>query len=192
MMRKMLPSGDGMKKCDNIAYNTLQLDDLHDNLLKSFNRYQETNRVWYKENEEYRLKFNHFIEEWNDEKKAQVIAELQTCLQTGGIVVGAFAGDGLVGFANLENYCFGSEKQYCELPYIHVSKEYRGHGVGKKIFQFLCEKAKQIGTKKLYIAAHPSIETQHFYRSLGCTYALEINPQIYAKEPLDIQLEYIL
>lgn len=29
-----------------------------------------------------------------------------------------------------------------------------------------------MGAKKLYIAAHPSIESQFFYVSVGCTYAV--------------------
>ncbi|MHC0039114.1 GNAT family N-acetyltransferase [Pseudoneobacillus sp. C159] len=181
-----------MENCDNIECMTLQLADIHANLLKSFNRYQETKVVWYKDGHQFRLKNDYFIDNWTDEKKAQVIAELEKCLQTDGIVVGTFRNDGLVGFANIEGEQFGSENQYRELPYIHVSNEYRGQGVGKKLFQLICEKAKGIGTKKLYIAAHPSIETQHFYRSLGCTYATEINQQILKREPLDIQMEYIL
>ena len=132
------------------------------------------------------------MEEWTDGKKEQVIQSLQNCLKLGGAVISAIHQGEVVGFANIENLFFGSSNQYLELPYIHVSNEFRQNGIGKKLFHLCCEKAKQMGAKKLYIAAHPSIESQHFYQSVGCTYAFEINQKIYDKEPLDIQLEITL
>lgn len=175
-----------------IQYKFLTLIDLDVNFLKSFNRYQVTNHVWYKDDQQFSIKEDHFVEEWNDEKKKQVIQSLQDCIKAGGGVVGAFCDDEVVGFANIENNFFGSNGQYVELPFIHVSNEFRKHGIGRKMFNLCCEKAKQMGVKKLYIAAHPSVETQKFYRSVGCKYADEINNKIYEKEPLDIQLEISL
>lgn len=170
-------------------YKELLLKDLHPNVLNKFNRYQETNVVWFKDKDEYKLKHDHFVEEWNEEKKREVVLSLQHCIKSGGMVVGAFYGEHLIGFANVEGVFFGTERQYLELPYIHISNEYRNYGIGKKLFELCCQKAKLKGAKKLYIAAHPSEETQHFYRAVGCTYAEEINEDILAKEPLDIQLE---
>ncbi|MDQ0246149.1 ribosomal protein S18 acetylase RimI-like enzyme [Bacillus fengqiuensis] len=181
-----------MKKEQSITYKILGLDDLHSTLLKTFNRYQETNHVWFQENSQYNLKADHFVEQWNDEKKALVIHSLHNCVKAGGFVIGAFANRELIGFSSVEGELFGRNKEYTELSYIHVSNEYRNSGVGKKMFELCCSKAKQIGAKKLYIGAHPSEETQHFYKSVGCTFAKEMNEKIYNKEPLDIQLEYIL
>ena len=81
---------------------------------------------------------------------------------------------------------------YVELPYIHVSRELRGSGIGKRLFEICCKEAKLLGAKKLYIAAHPSVETQRFYKHRGCTLASEINTVIFNKEPLDLQMEYPL
>jgi ribosomal protein S18 acetylase RimI-like enzyme len=170
----------------------MDLSILQSTNLKKFNRYQETNRVWYKDNDDFNLKVDHFVEQWDDDKKTLVIQALQKCVKSGGIVVGAFVDGDLIGFANVERDLFGAQKEYRELTYIHVSNEFRNCGIGKKLFQLCCEKATEIGTKKLYIAAHPSEETQHFYRSVGCTFAKEINQTIFDKEPLDIQLEFVL
>ena len=68
----------------------------------------------------------------------------------------------------------------------------RGRGIGKKLFEVCCEKAKLLGAEKLYIAAHPSVETQRLYKHMGCTLASEINAQILNKEPLDLQMERLL
>lgn len=181
-----------MEKQINIQYKFLTCIDLDLHFLKTFNRYQVTNQVWYKNDQQFNIKEDYFVEEWNEEKKKQVIQSLQLCIKSGGAVLGAYHNGNVVGFANIENDFFGSNGQYVELPYIHVSNEYRKHGIGKNMFNLCCKKAKQMGAKKLYIAAHPSIETQKFYQSVGCKYAEEINKRIYEKEPLDIQLEISL
>jgi GNAT superfamily N-acetyltransferase len=182
--------GDNMKHT--ITYKLMDLIILQTTSIKKFNRYQETNRVWYKDNEQFKIKPDHFVEQWDDDIKILVLQDLQQCVNSGGIVVGAFLEDDLIGFANVEGELFGSKQEYRELTYIHVSNKFRNGGIGKKLFQLCCQKAKEMGTKKLYIGAHPSEETQHFYRNLGCIYAVEINQTIFDKEPLDIQLEFVL
>lgn len=181
-----------MEKNINIEYRVLDVADLDSSLFEKFNRYQETKRVWFKGHDQYSLKVDHFVEQWDDEKKTSIIQDLHNCVRTGGFVIGAFVDNSLVGFANVEMEFFGLNKEYLELPYIHVSNEFRNFGIGKKLFELCCEKAKHMGAKKLYIAAHPSEETQHFYRVIGCILAEEINQTIYKKEPLDIQLEITL
>ena len=130
--------------------------------------------------------------QWNNEKKTLVIEALHNCIKSGGTVIGAFINMDLIGFVSIEGEIFGINRDYLELSYIHVSNEYRNMGIGKKLFEQCCIKAKGKSATKLYIAAHPSIESQQFYRSVGCTYAVEVNKRILDKEPLDIQLEYLL
>lgn len=166
--------------------------DLHEDALKSFNRYQVTNRVKYKENDQFLFKYDHFVDYWDENKKKQVIKSLIGCIESGGIVAGAFNNDKLIGFANVEGRFFGRNKEYLELSYIHLSNEYRGCGIGKQLFALCCEKAKEKGARKLYIAAHPAEETQRFYTKMGCVPAAEVNREIYDKEPRDLQLEVTL
>ncbi|WP_406242537.1 GNAT family N-acetyltransferase [Tissierella carlieri] len=177
---------------NDIEIRLLQITDLYLDALQDFNRYQITNRVMYKKNDEYMYKDNYFIEYWDELKKEQVIQSLIKCICTGGIVVGAFKNNKLIGFANVENKFFGKYREYLELPYIHVSYEFRNYGIGRQLFHLCCEKAREKGAKKLYIGAHPSEETQIFYKSIGCTLAVEVNKEIYKREPLDIQLEFAL
>jgi ribosomal protein S18 acetylase RimI-like enzyme len=177
---------------NNIKFRQLVIDDVRKSLLIEFNRYQKTSRVLAKREKNLYEKDDYFIDDWNDEKKADVITELRHCIQSGGAVIGAFNEGKLVGFANVESKRFGKDLDYIELPFIHVSNESRSCGIGKRLFYLCCESAKQLGAKKLYIGAHPSIETQKFYKSIGCTLAKEVNDIIYNREPLDIQLEYRL
>ena len=55
-----------------------------------------------------------------------------------------------------------------------------------------CEEARLLGADKLYISAHSSKESQAAYRAFGCTPAEEINANLVAEEPFDVQLEYRL
>ncbi|MDX1805682.1 MAG: GNAT family N-acetyltransferase [Paenisporosarcina sp.] len=173
-------------------YKELSIGELQDDFLSSFNRYQETQQVLVKTQDQLMMKVDSFIDDWDHEKKLSVVHTLRTCMQAGGIVIGVYQQMELIAFANVESNRFGTRKEYVELPYIHVTQELRGSGIGKRLFEICCEKAKQLGAEKLYIAAHPAVETQHFYKQMGCTLALEINPQILNKEPLDLQMEYTL
>lgn len=178
---------------NNIEYRTLELEDFKSTLLEKFNRYQETRRVWFKEHQnKYNIKEDYFVEEWDDIKKVLVIKALQNCIISGGCVIGAFVDGHIKGFASIEGGLFGTRKEYVELSYIHISCECRGMGIGKKLFQLSCEKASELGAKKIYIGAHPSEESQGFYKSVGCTEAKEVNEEIYNREPLDIQMEFVL
>jgi N-acetylglutamate synthase-like GNAT family acetyltransferase len=172
-----------------IIYQVLRAEDLTPHFLQDFNRHQVTNRVWYEDNGNLVQKEDHFIDDWDEEKKAEIIQSLIKCVNDNGKVIGAYESGRLAGFANVEAKLFGARNEYAELPYIHVSNEKRGCGIGKKLFQMCCSEAQKLGARKLYIAAHPSIESQAFYKKAGCTLAEEINEAIFAKEPLDLQLE---
>ena len=65
----------------------------------------------------------------------------------------------------------------------------RGKGIGKELFVRAKAWAKEQGAKKLYISAHSAVESQAFYRAMGCVEAKEYNPEHVAKEPCDCQLE---
>ena len=52
--------------------------------------------------------------------------------------------------------------------------------------------ARDRGAQKLYISAHSAIESQAFYRAMGCVEAHTYNPAHVAAEPFDCQLEYRL
>lgn len=83
----------------------------------------------------------------------------------------------------------GSRGQYRDLTYLHVSEDMRGRGIGRKLFFTACQRALELGGEKLYIASHPAMETQLFYRMLGCTEAKEIVKKHLEEEPNGIQLE---
>jgi ribosomal protein S18 acetylase RimI-like enzyme len=182
--------------------------DLDDAVLAAFDRYQETAQVWYYVGQAappfdssdagadrgyWEIRADRFVDDWDAAAKRRVIAALRGCLAEGGAVVGALAADGrLLGFASLRNAPLGRQGDDLELDYLHVSRECRGHGLGRRLFAACCCAARARGAARLYLGAHPSVETQRFYRALGCVPAAEIVAAVYAREPRDIQLEFVL
>lgn len=176
-----------------VEVRPVELFDLKHESLKDFDRYQVTKKMKViKPDGDFVYTDSEFIDDWDIKKKYEVVAELKSCLRSGGFVAGAFMKGSLVGFACVENSFFGSDNQYLEMTLMHVTKELRGNGIGRKLFVLCCDSAARRGANKLYISAHPSLETQAFYESLGCVPACEINENIYAREPYDIQLEFSL
>ena len=172
----------------------MTLNALHPKLLQHFNRYQKVQRCFRFENGKWVLKDTPFIEQWDEELKEEIVAmDFTNCLKSGGILWGAFNHKNeLIAFANIGSHFFGSEHQYLQLMQLHVSYEYRGMGLGKELFQLCVQKAKQLGAKKLYISAHAAEESQHFYESLDCVDAVEVNAEIAAYEPYDRQMEFVI
>ena len=110
-------------------------------------------------------------------------------MATGGQVWGAFLEGRLKGFASVEGPLIGSQKQYADLTSIHVSADARGHGLGRQLFQRAEETGRRLGAKALYISAHSSVESQAFYKAMGCVEATEYIPAHVEQEPCDCQLE---
>ena len=114
---------------------------------------------------------------------------LRNTVATGGQVWGAFLEGRLKGFASVEGPLIGSQKQYADLTSIHVSADARGHGLGRQLFQQAEETGRRLGAKALYISAHSSVESQAFYKAMGCVEATEYIPAHVEQEPCDCQLE---
>lgn len=124
-------------------------------------------------------------------------AELYTpmlldCYDRGGTFWGAFENDILAGVSILESKFIGAQEDTLQLKFLHVSRDCRKQGLGTRLFNLAIEKAKMLGAKKLYISATPSENTVNYYSRLGCVLATEIDPELFALEPEDIHLEFVI
>lgn len=175
-----------------IRYIQLNEAEINEALFEKFNRYQEVKQCWRKDKDQWVLKDINFTEQWGPAEYKILVNCLKNTCATGGAVFGAFCDKALVGFASVENNIFGSNKEYLQLSSLHTSYEYRGMGIGKKLFALACKEAKEMGAQKLYISSHSSLETQAFYKAMGCIEAAEYNERLVKEEPYDCQLEFIL
>ena len=172
-----------------IQYREVQADEINRDLFKDFIRRQVVTKCWRKENGIWVIREDPFTDDWSESDYRILISCLRNTVQTGGFVYAAFYMDMLKGFVSAEAELFGEERKYVDLSSIHVSEDMRNHGIGTRLFLAAKEWAGKRGADKLYISAHSAVESQAFYRKMGCTEAQICLPQHTKAEPYDCQLE---
>ena len=171
-------------------YRTLSENDICRDLFRQFIRRQEVVKCWRKEGEAWVIREDPFIDDWSEEDYQVLVSCLKNTVSTGGLVYGFFLDNKLKGFVSVESFLFGNTGTYLDLTSLHVSQDLRGNGIGKTLFLKAGRWAKEHGAEKLYISAHSAVETQAFYRAMGCVEAQEYHRQHVEAEPFDCQLEY--
>lgn len=177
---------------DGIQYRQLGEEDLRYELFGGFIRHQNVTKCRRKEDGKWVVKDAPFVDDWSETDYKFLVTCLINTVNTGGFVYAAFCDGILKGFVSVESAMFGGENKYLDLSSIHVSEDMRGKGIGRMLFSAAAEWAKRKGAGKLYISSHSAVETQAFYRSMGCVEALEYNKEHVEREPYDCQLECVL
>ena len=172
-----------------IQYRTLNIDEITLDLFRTFRRRQVVTDCWRKEDGLWVIKSDPFIDDWDQADHEVLVRCLKNTLTTGGLVYGAFADGELKGFASVEGALMGSRLQYMDLTSIHVSQDMRGQGIGRELFAAAKKFAREKNAEKLYISSHSAVESQAFYRAMGCTEAEEYISEHVEREPYDRQLE---
>lgn len=175
-----------------ITYRVLDKKEICRELFQDFIRHQTVTKCWRKENSKWIIRDAPFVDDWTEEDYQILIACLKNTLHSGGFVYAAFYNGKLKGFVSAEPEIFGGEQEYCDLSNIHISEDMRNQGIGRTLFLAAKEWAKQKGAKKLYISAHSAVESQAFYKAMGCVEAKVYNKKHVEAEPYDCQLECIL
>lgn len=172
-----------------MTYRMLSEKEIDRELFEKFIRHQRVTKCWRKVNGEWVIKDAPFIDDWSEEDYRTLILCLKNTVCSGGFVYGAFSGHSLKGFVSVEKGLFGGEQRYLDLSSLHVSEDMRGKGIGKLLFQAAKEWAREKGARKLYLSAHSAIETQAFYKAMGCVEAQVYHQGHVEKEPFDCQME---
>ncbi len=172
-----------------IIYHKLDIQDITSDFFDGFIRTQVVTDCFRKINGAWVIKYEPFIDDWSERDYNDLIRYLKNTVNSNGFAVGAFSDCKLKGFATVESERFGSKLQYMELSNLHVSRDSRGQGIGRQLFNMSKAFAESRGALKLYISAHSAIETQAFYKAMGCAEAMEYNMKLVDKEPFDCQLE---
>jgi len=175
-----------------IEYRILQEQEINRRLFRAFIRRQVVDQCLRRENGAWVVRSDPFIDDWTEKDYQTLIRCLQNTVRTGGFVLGAFLNGEVKGFVSVENGFFGGENRYFDLSSLHVSEDMRREGIGKALFLAAAEWAKKQGAKKLYISSHSAVESQAFYRAMGCVEAAEYHQKHVEAEPYDCQIEYVL
>lgn len=175
-----------------LKYRALYADEICKDLFNDFIRHQIVTKCWRKENDQWIIKDAPFIDDWTKEDVQILVSCLKNTVLSNGLVYAAFYEGKLKGFVSVESEIFGGEHRYCDLSSIHISEDMRNNGIGKILFSQAKRWAKQKGAGKLYISAHSAVESQAFYRAMGCVEAKFYHQKHVEDEPYDCQLECIL
>lgn len=175
-----------------ISFEEIYFYDLSVSMFDCFHRHQEIRWCWRKKSGRWILENTPGMIEWDRADIQSLVDRLRLTLSSSGIVLGAFNGAYLIGFASIEVESFGPYYEYVLLSNLYVSYEYRRKGVGKKLFQMAGQAARGQGAQKLYISAPPCEETQAFFQSMRCVEAAYCRGELLAAEPLCRQMECVL
>lgn len=175
-----------------IQYRAINKDEICRELFNDFIRHQKVTKCWRRCDGKWTVKDAPFIDDWTEDDYRVLVSCLKNTVMSGGFLYGAFYERKLKGFVSVEAEWFGGECEYLDLSSIHVSEDFRKNGIGKALFMSAKEWAQKKGAKKLYISAHSAVESQAFYKSMGCVEAKLINQRHVKEEPFDCQLEYVL
>jgi predicted N-acetyltransferase YhbS len=136
------------------------------------------------------LQPEHFnMQGWPPGEAEKYTPILLESFDSGGVFYGAFDAGHIIGAAVLESKFIGQPQDQLQLSFLHVSRDHRGRGLGKQLFELAKERARQMGARRLYISATPSENTVNFYLRLGCVVTTHPDPELFEREPEDIHLE---
>jgi ribosomal protein S18 acetylase RimI-like enzyme len=163
---------------NDIVVRAMRPEDLHIHMMDGFDRYQEITRIVRKHGRVKKLRKPR-VENWPAEGKTQFIkgwfiqkVYMRQFYPGQPQVFAAFRGDQVAGFAIWgRDKNWGEEQGYAVLLRLFVSRECRRMGLGRQLFSLCAGAAKAEGAQKLFISTEPAVETQEFYKSMGCAAA---------------------
>jgi GNAT superfamily N-acetyltransferase len=110
-------------------------------------------------------------------------------LGSGGVALGAFDGERLVGIGIVVPHV---RPGIAQLAYLMVSDGYRGAGIGVRLTVDLERIAREAGDTEIVVSATPSRNTVRFYRGRGYEPTATPLPELLELEPEDVHLRKLL
>lgn len=120
---------------------------------------------------------------------AAKVRETEQYVDSGGVVVGAFAGDRLVGMGIVVPHL---RPRIAQLAFLHVSAPFRKTGVGSCLSVQLDQIARDLGAAEMVVSATPSLNTVRFYLARGFQPAEHPPIELLRLEPDDIHMHKAL
>jgi GNAT superfamily N-acetyltransferase len=124
-----------------------------------------------------------------DHTVAAKVGELEGYCAKGGVAIGAFDGDALLGIAVVIPHLRPSVAQ---LAFLHVSEQHRGAGVGVALADEMDRIARGAGATSMVVSATPTGNTVRFYMGRGFRPVAEPDAQLLALEPDDVHMRKAL
>jgi GNAT superfamily N-acetyltransferase len=113
------------------------------------------------------------------------VKSIRELLRCGGAMIGAFDGDGLIGFAVVR---YSLREDMAQLDALFVSRAYRRQGIAERLLADSEQLALQDGAQRMYVTATPTESAVGFYRSQGFVPTAKPLPELFELEPDDIHM----
>ncbi len=113
------------------------------------------------------------------------IAAWTRLVERGGVLLGAFDGDLLLGVALYDR---SLRDEPATLAVLHVTRPQRSQGIGRALTDEVVRRARADGARRLYVSATPTRATVDFYRRRGFEPLATPNETLFAREPEDIHM----
>ena len=159
-----------------------KISEMHSIDLDDFDRSQEVKRVYVNDSGRLLLQDQAWTMDWSLEHKWEVAADLKS---GDYIAYAVWENEKIIGFVSVAKKLTGHRMV---LDIIQVDRAYRGHGIGRQLWNLAVAEAKNAGAKELYISACCSEETVNFYKAMGAKVTDDPIPEIAKAEPYDIQM----
>ncbi len=175
-----------------IMVRRLQKISITPGLLSGFAHRQMITRKWVRRNDVWELTDASLLREWSDEKRIWITEYMLRQIDGGGVVLGAYCREQLIGFCCVDGVVSGESARYANLTMLFVDDRRKRGGIGRLLFREARKCAFTMGAEKLFISAIPSAETIAFYQSMGCTDAKEIIASFVDSEddrPLEVPVQ---
>ena len=117
---------------------------------------------------------------------AHQVGECERWVEAGGIALGAFEGERLVGMGIVVPHL---RPGVAQLAFLHVSDGFRNRGIGRHLNDELDAIARATGDTTMVVSATPSVNTVDFYRRRGYAPTASPLPELLEREPKDVHLE---
>jgi len=157
-----------------IIITQLQRTSIFPGLLDGFAHSQKITKKWVKRNDAWELTDTALLREWSAEKRVWITEYMCQQIDRGGITVGAFCDDRLIGFCCVDGVISGNSAKYANLTMLFVDDNWKRNGIGTLLLQEARKHVIKLGAEKIFISAIPSAETVAFYLKMGCIDANEI------------------
>ncbi|MFC5528308.1 GNAT family N-acetyltransferase [Cohnella yongneupensis] len=170
-----------------ITYQTLQRDQV--NKLLEIDRSEYIDFIYELRNQHLmEVQSGHECPTWTEEMMGEIQQRFLYEMDNGGMAIGAFDGQMLIGFGVLAHKFRGKDLNKLQVDLMYVSRNYRRQGIGTRIFNLLSEEARIRGAKSLYISSTETRSAVFFYKSNGSKLTSEIDDELFNKEPKDIHM----
>ncbi|MCI3923139.1 GNAT family N-acetyltransferase [Paenibacillus sp. TRM 82003] len=130
----------------------------------------------------------HECPSWTDEMLTEIESRYVHELEHGGLAIGAYDQERLVGFGVLAHKFRGQSNDQLQVDLMYVSRTYRRQGIGTRILEKLSNEARRRGAKFIYISSTETKSAVSFYTSNGSLITDQVDDELFEKEPLDIHM----